>query len=113
MAESDVDEDDSDTALAAAVGRGQFEVVRRIKIEPAQDDVTALANAYRVWPNPKLTEMLIKLGADVRNQLARSIQRFLDSSGVFQHYLELVTDAEAAKWWGLTPITRGVDVARH
>ena len=68
MAESDVDEDDSDTALAAAVGRGQFEVVRRIKIEPAQDDVTALANAYRVWPNPKLIEMLIKLGADVRNQ---------------------------------------------
>jgi hypothetical protein len=26
---------------------------------------------------------------------------------VFQHYLELVTEDEAAKWWGLTPITTG------
>jgi ankyrin repeat protein len=68
LEDSDVDEDDSDTALAAAVRRGQFEVVKRIKIEPARDDVTALANAYCVWPNPNLTEMLIKLGADVRNQ---------------------------------------------
>lgn len=90
LEESDVDEDDSDTALAAGVRRGQFEVVKRIKIEPTQDDVTALANAYCVWPNPNLIEMLIKLGADLGIKLARSIQRFLDWSGAWIRFFAVI-----------------------
>jgi hypothetical protein len=66
MEDSEVDEEDLDTALAAAVRRGQFEVVKKIRIDPARDDVTALTNEYCFWPNPELLEYLIKLGADVR-----------------------------------------------
>lgn len=66
--DSEVDEESVDTALGAAVQRGQFEIIKRIKIDPARDNVTALANAYCFWPNPKLIEMFIKLGADVRNE---------------------------------------------
>ena len=68
LQDSDVDEEDVETALVAAVRRGQFEVVKRIGIDPARDDVTALAHEYCFCPNPKLTEILIALGADVRNQ---------------------------------------------
>jgi hypothetical protein len=66
--DSEVDEESLESALTAAVWRGQFEVVKRIKIDPARDDVTALANSDCVWPNPNLLEMLIKLGADVRKK---------------------------------------------
>ena len=68
LEDSDVDEEDVDTALVAAVRRGQFDVVKRIGIDPARDDVTALAHEYCFSPNPKLIEMLINLGPDVRNQ---------------------------------------------
>jgi hypothetical protein len=64
--DSDVDEEDLETALVAAVRRGQFDVVKKIGIDPARDDVTALINEYCFWPNPQLLEFLIKLGADVR-----------------------------------------------
>jgi hypothetical protein len=67
MEDSDVDEEDVETALVAAVRRGQFDVVKRIGIDPTRDDVTALINEYCFWPNPALLEFLIKLGADVRN----------------------------------------------
>ena len=66
MNDSDVDEEDLDTALVAAVRRGQFDVVKKIEIDPTRDDVTALINEYCFWPNPALLEFLIKLGADVR-----------------------------------------------
>ena len=66
MDDSDVDEEDLDTALVAAVRRGQFDVVKKIGIDPARDDVTALINEYCFSPNPELLEFLIKLGADVR-----------------------------------------------
>jgi hypothetical protein len=66
LEDSDVDEEDVETALVAAVRRGQFEVVKKIGIDPARDDVTALINEYCFWPNPELLEFLIKLGADVR-----------------------------------------------
>ena len=66
MDDSDVDEDDFETALVAAVRRGQFDVVKKIGIDPARDDVTALINEYCFWPNPELLEFLIKLGADAR-----------------------------------------------
>ncbi len=66
MEDSDVDEEDLDTALVAAVRRGQFDVVKKIGIDPARDDLTALINEYCFWPNPELLEFLIKLGADVR-----------------------------------------------
>ena len=68
LEDSDVDDDDIETALCAAIRHGQFEVIKRIKIDPARDDVTALANAYCFWPNPGLIEMLVNLGADVRTQ---------------------------------------------
>lgn len=61
------DEEDLETALVAAVRRGQIDVVKRIGIDPTRDDVTALINEYCFWPNPELLEFLIKLGADVRN----------------------------------------------
>lgn len=66
--DSEVDEENLESALATAVGRGQFEVVKRIKIDPARDDMTALANSRCFWPNPNLLELLIKLGADVRKR---------------------------------------------
>ena len=66
MDDSDVDEEDVETALVAAVRRGQFDVVKKIGIDLARDDVTALINEYCFWPNPELLEFLIKLGADVR-----------------------------------------------
>jgi ankyrin repeat protein len=64
--DSDVDEEDLETALVAAVRRGQFDVVKKIGIDPTRDDVTALINEYCFWPNSALLEFLIKLGADVR-----------------------------------------------
>lgn len=67
MEDSDIDEEDVESALVAAVRRGQFDVVKKIGIDPARDDVTALINEYCFWPNPQLLEFLIKLGADVRN----------------------------------------------
>jgi hypothetical protein len=67
MEDSDVDEEDLDTALVAAVRRGQFDAVKKIGIDPTRDDVTALINEYCFWPNPELLQFLIKLGADVRN----------------------------------------------
>lgn len=67
MDDSDVDEEDLETALVAAVRRGQFDVVKRIGIDPMRDDITALINGYCFWPNPELLEFLIKLGANVRN----------------------------------------------
>ncbi len=66
MDDSDVDEEDLETALVAAVRRGQLDVVKKIGIDPTRDDVTALINEYCFWPNPELVEFLIKLGADVR-----------------------------------------------
>ena len=66
MDDSDIDEEDLETALVAAVRRGQFDVVKKIGVDPARDDVTALINEYYFWPNPQLLEFLIKLGADVR-----------------------------------------------
>jgi hypothetical protein len=66
LEDSDADEEDLETALVAAVRRGQFDVVKKIGIDPARDDVTALINEYCFWPNPALLEFLIKLGADVR-----------------------------------------------
>ena len=68
MEDSDVDEEDLETALVAAVRRGQFDVVKKIGIDPARDDVTALINDYCFSPNPKLIELLISLGADIRNR---------------------------------------------
>jgi hypothetical protein len=66
LEDSEVDEEDLETALVAAVRRGQFAVVKKIGIDPALDDVTALINEYCFLPNPELLEFLIKLGADVR-----------------------------------------------
>jgi hypothetical protein len=67
--DSEVDEDLQDSALATAVRFGQVEVVKRIKIDPVRDDVTALAQATSyIWCNPNMIELLISLGADVRNQ---------------------------------------------
>ncbi len=66
MDDSDVNKDDFETALVAAVRRGQFDVVKKIGIDPARDDVTALINEYCFWPNPELLEFLIELGADAR-----------------------------------------------
>jgi hypothetical protein len=62
----DVDEEDLESALVTAVRRGQFDVVKRIRIDPAQDDVTALVKECCFTPNPELLEFLIKLGGDVR-----------------------------------------------
>lgn len=66
MGDSDVDDDDVETALVAAVRRGQLDVVKKIGVDPARDDATALINEYCLWPNPELLEYLIQLGADVR-----------------------------------------------
>ena len=57
LEDSDIDEEDVETALVAAVRRGQFDVVKRIGIDPARDDVTAMINEYCFWPNPKLTRI--------------------------------------------------------
>lgn len=67
LEDSDVDEENIDSALAGSVRRGQFEVVKRIKIDPARDDVTALANTYCFFPNPDLIEMLISAGSQRKN----------------------------------------------
>jgi ankyrin repeat protein len=66
MDDSDIDDEDLETALVAAVRRGQFDVVKKIGIDPARDDVSALINEYCFWPNPELLEFLFKLSADVR-----------------------------------------------
>jgi hypothetical protein len=68
MDDSDVDEEDLETALVAAVRRGQFGVVKKIGIDPTRDNVTELLNQHCFCPNPKLTEMFIGLGADVRRR---------------------------------------------
>jgi hypothetical protein len=89
--DSDVDEENIDSALAAAVQRGQFEVVKRIKIDTARDDVTVLANGWCLSPNPNLLEMLITLGADVRrnrgaiNSAFSAFEWSLDP--IFRNYL--------------------------
>jgi integrase len=45
--------------------------------------------------------------ASIKNAAQVALELGNSPRMVFQHYLELVTDAEGAKWWGLTPITTG------
>ena len=93
MDDSDVDEEDVETALVAAVRRGQFDVVRKIGIDPARDDVTALINEYCFGPNPDLLEFLIKLGANVRKTQVKITQcagLSLRLNGAWIRYSEII-----------------------
>jgi hypothetical protein len=64
----DIYGDDSDenkrSALAEAIRRGHFEVVKKFKIDRAKDDLNALL--YETWlsNNREIVDLLLELGAD-------------------------------------------------
>lgn len=59
------EEEDTGTALDAAVLYGHFEIVKKIALDPAHDDVTALLNQHFIYPNQNVIELLIRAGADI------------------------------------------------
>ena len=65
--ECDWDEEDTDTALNAAVRYGHVEIVKKIGLHSVRDDVTRLLNQYFIQPKPQIIELLITAGADVSN----------------------------------------------
>lgn len=65
--ECDWDEEDTDTALNAAVRYGRLEIVKKIGLHSVRDDVTRLLNQYFIQPKPEIIGLLIRAGGDVSN----------------------------------------------
>jgi hypothetical protein len=65
--ECDWDEEETNTALNAAIRYGRVEIVKKIGLDSVRDDVTHLLDQYFIQPKPEIIELLITAGADVSN----------------------------------------------
>ena len=57
--ECDWDEEDTDTALNAAILYGRFEVVKKIGLDSARDNFSELLDQHFIYPDHEIIELLI------------------------------------------------------
>jgi hypothetical protein len=112
----DIDGDDSDdnkrSALAEAIRRGHFEIVKKFKVDRVKDDLNVLL--YETWPtsNRQIVDLLLGLGADPTFEGKDSVIRTymlslgwaLESDSLFRRDFRQLTDilclfaAKGARW---------------